>query len=204
MQRQFAIPATLALLALFGAAMSADTLIMRNGDRISGRLVAVRNGTIEFDDEGSGRNLRVDRDEVRAIELDRGRFRTEPLESGNGRPRGMRERELNVSARTAWTDTGISLRAGQMVYFEAAGRVRWGPGRQDGPEGEDNSPRNPGRPIPSRPGAALIGRVGDDAPFLIGSDTNPIRVRSGGQLFLGINDDVLEDNSGEFRVRIYY
>jgi hypothetical protein len=116
----------------------------------------------------------------------------------------MRERDVSVTAREAWTDTGVTLRAGQAVYFRASGRVRWGPGRQDGPEGESGSPRNAGRPIPSRPGAALIGRIGDDAPFFIGNDEGGIRVRSSGPLLLGINDDVLDDNSGAFRVTVYY
>ena len=87
-----------------------------------------------------------------------------------------------MSARTQWTDTGVTVRNGQTIYFEASGRVRWGRDRQDGPEGENNSPRNPSRPIPGRPAAALIGRVGDDAPFFVGSDTEGIRVRGSGQL----------------------
>jgi hypothetical protein len=29
-------------------------------------------------------------------------------------------------------------------------------------------------------------------------------MRSGGRLYLGINDDMLQDNSGAFRVAIYY
>ena len=91
-----------------------------------------------------------------------------------------------------------------MIYFEASGRIRWGSNRQDGPEGENNSPRNPSRPIPGRPAAALIGRVGDDAPFFVGSDTEGIRVRGSGTLFLGVNDETLEDNSGSFRVTVYY
>ncbi len=204
MQRWSSTAAGLVLaLGLSGSVLLADTLVLRNGDRIAGRLVTVRNGTIEFEDERGRRVIRIDQDDVRAIEFDRGRFGVERLDDG-ARPRGMRERELNVSARTQWTDTGVTLRAGQAVYFEANGRVRWGPGRQDGPEGENNSPRNPGRPIPSRPGAALIGRIGDDAPFYIGADMGAVRVRGSGQLFLGINDDVFDDNSGQFRVTVYY
>ena len=109
-----------------------------------------------------------------------------------------------VQARQQWTDTGIAVRGGQTIYFEASGKVRWGRDRQDGPDGENNSPRNPSRPIPSRPAAALIGRVGDDAPFYIGSDTEGIRVRGSGTLYLGLNDETLEDNSGAFRVSVYY
>jgi hypothetical protein len=30
------------------------------------------------------------------------------------------------------------------------------------------------------------------------------RVRGGGRLYLAINDDYLQDNSGSFRVTVYY
>ena len=102
-------------------------------------------------------------------------------------------------------DAGVTLRAGQVVYFSASGKVRWGPGRQDGPEGERNSPRNEGRPIPSRPAAGLIGRVGEgDEFFFIGNEDGPVRVSGNGRLYLGVNDDYLDDNSGAFRVTVYY
>lgn len=194
--------------------LTADTLVLRNGTRLSGRLLGVRAGVVEFEEDRRGRprTVRFDVDEVRAVEFerfdgrledqDRDRDREGPF--GGGRPRGLREREIRVSARAGWIDTGISVREGQRIYVEASGRVRWGPGRQDGPEGEGDSPRNPNRPIPNRPGAALIGRVGADAPFFIGADQDAIRVRGSGNLFLGINDDVLDDNAGEFRVTVYY
>jgi hypothetical protein len=203
-------------LGAWAAVVSADTLIMRNGTRISGRLVGLREGVFEFEEDRGlrrGRVVRVEQADVRTIELaqdgpgafDRGdRDRGDRDGDPAVRPRGLREREVMVQARQQWTDTGISVRNGQMVYFEASGKVRWGRDRQDGPEGENNSPRNPSRPIPSRPAAALIGRVGDDAPFFVGSDTNGIRVRGSGTLFLGVNDETFEDNSGSFRVSVYY
>jgi hypothetical protein len=49
----------------------------------------------------------------------------------------------------------------------------------------------------------LIGRINNDM-FFIGDDTGPIRVRTSGRLYLGVNDDVLTDNSGNFRVVVYY
>ena len=68
-----------------------------------------------------------------------------------------------------------------------------------------NSPTNPGRPMPNRPAAALIGKVGSgDDIFFIGDDTAAIRVRNAGRLYLGVNDDVLNDNRGNFRVTVYY
>jgi hypothetical protein len=59
--------------------------------------------------------------------------------------------------------------------------------------------------MPNRPAAALIGKVGEGNDiFFIGNDTGPIRVRNSGRLYLGINDDVLKDNRGSFRVVVYY
>jgi hypothetical protein len=108
-----------------------------------------------------------------------------------------------VSATNPWTDAGVDVRAGQIVYFEATGRVRWGRDRRDGPEGERNSPFNQARPLPNRPGAALIGRIGGDV-FFIGDESGAVRVRSAGRLYLGINDDVFTDNTGSLRVTVAY
>ena len=52
--------------------------------------------------------------------------------------------------------------------------------------------------MPNRPGASLIGRIGESNDyFFIGDDTGPIRVRDNGRLPISaINDDYLQDNSG--------
>jgi hypothetical protein len=187
------------------ASVAADTLVMRDGTRVRGELVTVRNGTIEFEERrsfGSGRILRVNRDEVARIEFDE---RGSSSASSGGRPGGMRERSVVVSAGVAWNDAGIDVRQGQTIYFEATGDVTWGPSRRDGPAGERNSPSNPNRPMPNRPAAALIGKVGAGSDiFFIGEDTGAIRVRNSGRLYLGVNDDVLNDNRGNFRVTVYY
>ncbi len=191
-----------------------DTLVLRNGRRVRGELVGVRDGRIEFNEE-YGRRLRYDTDEVERIEFDSGRAghrdwdrtdrRDDDVVYETGRPRGLRERNVAVSASEHWTDTGIEVRSGQQVYFTASGRVTWGKDRRDGPDGERGSPRNPGRPIPNRPGAALIAKVGSSGdPFYVGSDESAMRMRSSGRLYLGINDDFLADNSGSFRVIVYY
>jgi hypothetical protein len=140
---------------------------------------------------------------VRSILLD------EDDEQGPGWGRGgggaMRERTVMVDARTAWTDTGVTVRNGQEVMFVATGEVRWGPGRRDGADGERNSPYNRARPMPDRNAAALIGRVGPDGdPFFIGATRAPLRLRGSGRLYLGINDDFLQDNSGSLRVLVSY
>ncbi len=195
------------LILALSVGLEADTLILRDGSRVQGELVSFRNGTIEFEERrgygsGSGRILRFDRDEVTRIEFDNNRNAGNSADSF-GRPSGMRERMIVVSADVDWNDAGIDVRAGQTVYFEATGQVRWGRDRRDGPAGERNSPPNPNRPMPSRNAAALIGKIGNDL-FFIGDDTSPIRIRNSGRLYLGVNDDVLTDNSGNFRVVVYY
>jgi len=56
-------------------------------------------------------------------------------------------------------------------------------------------------PVGSAPGGALVGRIDNGQPFLVGVQ-GTIRMPANGQLFLGINDDVLTDNTGDFFVTI--
>ena len=161
---------------------------------------------------GRRRTVRLSRDEVNRIEFNRGRDddrrgRDDDRDQSTGfPPRGMRERQIVVDAREQWTDTGIDVRAGQQIFFSSQGETRWGRDRRDGAEGERNSPLNPNRPLPDRPAAALIGRVGEGSTdyFFIGGDRGPFQMRNSGRLFLGVNDDYLQDNSGYFRVVVYY
>ncbi len=223
MIRRSAVVSLAVACLLFAVALSADTLVMRDGRRIEGVLVGIRNGVIDFEAQrgrfGGRERIRVERDEVRRIELDdrsesrddfddrdrdRDRDRDDDRDRG-GRPSGLRERVVSVDGAVSWTDTGVDVRAGQTVYFDAGGRVRWGPGSQDGPGGAEKSPRNPNSPMPGRPAAALIGRIGGGEDyFFVGDDKGPIRMRSSGRLFLGVNDDQVRDNSGAFRVTVSY
>ena len=201
----------LTLVLGFPFGVFADTLVMRDGSRVRGELIAVRNSVIEFQERrgsGNGRTIRVDRNDVARIEFDDadGTYGGGGFGGGGGYSRGgTRERQVSVFANTQWSDTGIDVRAGQTIYVESSGEVTWGPSRRDGPEGEHNSPSNPNRPMPNRPAAALIAKVGETNDiFFIGDDTGAIRVRNSGRLYLGINDDVLNDNRGSFRVVVHY
>jgi hypothetical protein len=193
------------IIATVTVAISADTLVLTNGRRIQGELLGVFGREIEFEDRSGGgrRIMRVPRSDIARIE-----FVNDQSTGGNDFPtipRGMRERTVTVGAREAWTNTGIDVRAGQQIYLQISGEWRWGPNRRDRGAGERNSPYNANRPLPDRPGAALIGRVGErDEVFFIGADPGPFRVRGNGRLFLGINDDVLTDNSGYLRVLVSY
>jgi hypothetical protein len=201
---------------LLAVTLNADTLVLRNGRRLQGQLISVRENVVEFDEAqpfGGGRAQRFDRSEVLGIEFDRNDRippsyppATGAAGAQRGRPAGLRERQVFVAANVQWTDTNIDVQPGQDVYFDAGGDVRWRPDRRDGPAGEQNSPTNPNRPIPNRPAGSLIGRVGGNSTdyFFIGTSPGPFRMRSAGRLILGVNDDNLQDNSGAFRVIVYY
>jgi hypothetical protein len=108
-----------------------------------------------------------------------------------------------VDANQQWTNTGINVRAGDLVSFRATGRIAFGQGATQtaGPDGND-SLRNTNYPVGVMPVGGLIGRVGNGAPFPIGSNSQPIRMPANGTLMLGVNDDAVGDNSGFFSVVI--
>jgi hypothetical protein len=108
-----------------------------------------------------------------------------------------------VDARQRWTETGVMVRRGDMIRIQADGVVRLSDNAQDEavPSGARSGRRAPAAPLPSRIAGALIARVGNSAAIFVGANAT-FRAPADGQLMLGVNDDHLEDNSGEFRVRI--
>lgn len=186
------------------AVLSADTLVLKDGRRIDGLFIGARDGVIEFErmrPQGGRERVSIDRVDVVRIELDEG-ARGSPTPPT---PPGGHARDVVVDGRTAWTDTGIDVTGGQLLSFYATDRIRWAPGRRDGPDGEHNSPPSPSRPMPNERRAALIGRIGDGRDyFLVGSRRERMRMPAGGRLYLGVNDESLEDNAGSFRVTVHY
>jgi hypothetical protein len=177
------------------------------------------------------RRLRLEKDEVARIvlrdnavqdDVDMATRDEDPVEDGpfgrnrdqgtddryprepEGRTPSTRDRMVSVPASRAWTDTGLDVAVGDVIRFAAEGIVQRGPGQEDGPGGEMNSPINERRPVPSRPAGALIGRIGTSPSdvFFIGSDRGGFRVRTTGRLYLGVNDHYHVDNSGSFEVRV--
>ena len=74
------------------AILNADTLVLRDGRRVDGDLVAVHEGVVEFDAQRSGffggrEHVRVDRDEVVRIELDDRAARARDRDAAAGRDR---------------------------------------------------------------------------------------------------------------------
>lgn len=116
-----------------------------------------------------------------------------------------------VSARTGWTDSGITVAQGERLRFAATGTIVFSPrGHRAPPAGSEDNLRDTNAPVRTALQGALIGRVGGTVRgrgaaagtvFVIGSQTSVV-MPAGGQLFLGINDSGLDDNSGQFSVQI--
>jgi hypothetical protein len=116
-----------------------------------------------------------------------------------------RGRMITVPTSVRWTDSGIDVAAGDVVSFSVAGTVTLGDDRSLGAEGDlDAAAPAPRRPMPDRPAGALIGRIGTspDDTFFIGAERLPFRVRTSGRLYLGVNDDTLDDDTGAFQVAV--
>ncbi len=107
---------------------------------------------------------------------------------------------VRVNAQAPWTATNVTVRSGDVLSFQVTGQIRPAASVPAvGPAGGGGE--SPNYPVPNAPMGALIGRVGSGQPFLIGAST-VMTMPADGQLFLGINDDNVSDNSGAFSVRI--
>lgn len=109
-----------------------------------------------------------------------------------------------VDPKQRWTDTGLDVIAGDRLYFDAEGTLQLSEGGPDTatPGGATSGRRAPSAPLPRATAGMLIARIGSSAPLLIGNQRLIARAPVSGRLYLGVNDDHLADNSGEYRVSV--
>jgi hypothetical protein len=107
-----------------------------------------------------------------------------------------------VSATDRWTDTGLTVRAGDTVNIDADGRVQLSGDRNDMATPDGGNRSAPGALVRNAPAGALIARIGNSAPFAVGTRRTITRAPTSGRLFLSVNDDYLGDNDGQFRVSV--
>jgi hypothetical protein len=171
---------------------------LRSGETITGQLIDIGGRTplrLAFR-TASGEN-KYSSSDVSRIALAR-------LDSGTGsgvNPPATGQ-GITVSSQQEWTSTNITVRRGEWLTFDATGQVRIGgegaPTADPGGVQEADLSRNP---IAGSPTGALIGRIGNGRPFLIGNQDR-VRATASGLLFLGVNDSHLPDNQGSFQVTV--
>ena len=183
-------------------------LARKNGSTEPGRFINIINGDTLKWRNSSGDQVTMSVTDVARIYLNPDSARTtfnvtaRPASTPVAPPATVLEPgAVRVNANQAWTASGVTVRAGDAVSFRATGRVNFGQGETQtaGPDGND-SLRNGSYPVPAMPVGGLIGRVGNSAPFPIGSNTEPIRMPANGELMLGVNDNQAADNGGFFSV----
>ena len=115
----------------------------------------------------------------------------------------INSQSFSVNAQQRWTDTGLTVRAGDIITFQSSGQVQMSDNPQDvaSPAGSLSRRMAPDAPISGVLAGALIAKIGVYSPVAIGDQTR-ITAPVGGQLYLGVNDDHLPDNRGEFTVTV--
>jgi hypothetical protein len=138
------------------------------------------------------------------------------------RPEGFELlKKTSHTGAAAWTDTGIEVKEGQELYFEAEGTVllqKDNPVAACGPEGLNL--RTMQQPLTDQNLGCLIGRVLERTEVVEDKERNEKTVRefgpifavgrqgrlampASGRLLIGINENVTRDNDGAFTVSIY-
>jgi Ca2+-binding EF-hand superfamily protein len=109
---------------------------------------------------------------------------------------------VTVDARERWTDTQVDVRAGDVIEVSARGSITMSQDDNDTatPAGSRTGRGAQQAPLPAVAGA-LIARIGDAAPVLVGNRQSFTADRAG-RLYLGVNDDHLADNRGQFDVTV--
>ena len=195
-----------------------DMFVMRNGEVVKGKLyhIAADGTSVSFDPLGGSSEAdrrTVPSNQIARIYIKAPKARSvyarvlNPGTPATAATSGSGGITITGPANRLWTDTGITVRRGQSLSFNASGEIQivegTGPERNATPDGSASFTGSRTRyPLPAVPVGTLIGRVGNGAPFAIGSSTQPIPVSNNGRLFLGINDDQHADNSGSFTVVI--
>jgi hypothetical protein len=189
---------------------SGHLALLRGGDSIQGTFVDIRGGEAGATEPHalifrttSGEERRVSLDNVSRIYL--GNFPTSTAVSNAATSAGapLPTGAVRVPGNATWVATPLTVRKGDQVTFNVSGQVQLSddPGDMAHSAGSLKQRRAAGSPLPQNFAGALIAKVGNSAPFPIG-DVTSVTMPADGQLYLGINDDEVGDNRGEFIVQL--
>lgn len=193
------------------ARQSNDLAVLRNGESLQGNFVDIRGG--EATTPGSnarmllfrtadGREHQIDIGRVGRVYL--GEFPTAiAANAAPGDP--LPADTVRVSGDQQWVATPLTVRKGDRVVFNASGQIQLSSDPDDvaQPAGSLKQRYADDAPLERNFAGALIAKVGNSEPFPIGNTTTPVTMPADGQLYLGVNDDFLSDNRGEFIVEVH-
>jgi len=183
-----------------------QTAIMRSGHAQAGKFVNIIRGDTLLWENDKGQQEQYPFRDVSRVYLNPSTARTVfnnerergPVASGTtGQLAGT---TIRVAANQAWTDTGITVKQGDFVRFQASGEINYGRSPGQTATADGGADRRANYPEPAAPVGALIGKVGNSKPFGIGTQAQPLAMPASGRLMIGVNDNELADNSGSFTV----
>jgi hypothetical protein len=183
---------------------SSHVVYLRGGESMRGTFVDIRGGetgatepyTLYFRTDGEERRVPL----ARVGRIYFGSFPTTTTSEATAvLPAGA----IRVPANTTWVATPLTVRKGETVRFTVTGQIQLSDDASDVARaaGSLKQRRAAGSPLPQNFAGALIARVGNSAPFPIG-DQQTVTMPANGVLYLGINDDAVGDNRGEFIVQL--
>ena len=193
--------------------LTGDFLYTVDGKVYEGKLVAFKYNVIFFNVykfEKFHRLIRFPLSQVWKMEFNQrekeGLLSSFDIESSYQKFRqGKRQRTINISGDQNWLDTGINVTIGQEILFSVSGFIYINEQTRVFQNGELKLTLNKNKPIPNHPTGAVISRVGERGKsFYVGDDKTPFHIDRKGRLYIGINDFNFKDNSGSFKVTIYY
>jgi hypothetical protein len=114
---------------------------------------------------------------------------------------GTSGRAIVVSADRPWMDTGINVQPNDTVSINANGQIRVARDGEVMTAAGASSGRTAGATMPTANVGGLVARFGDSAPLFIG-ESRTFRTALGGRLYLGVNDNFFDDNTGQFNVTV--
>jgi hypothetical protein len=180
-------------------------VITRNREVFDGRLVGMEDRrpirlNFQLPD---GRMRQLSHAELGQVWVTPGGAPAAVATGGNNATLPANARQVTVQGTQQWTDTGITVRRGSRIQVTATGDVVLGPAMSANANGSPAATVAGARyPVRDAFAGALIGRIGNGTPFLVGGNGQTIDVRANGRLFLGVNDDVLADNGGSFTAAV--
>lgn len=116
---------------------------------------------------------------------------------------GTSGRMVVVDGARGWVDTGIEVRQGDRISIDASGTVTLSSNGSDvaEPGGSRTGRRADSAPLRNEPAGALIARVNNGAPVLVGN-RRTFTANDSGRLYLSVNDDFFNDNVGQYRATV--
>ena len=126
---------------------------------------------------------------------------------------GSNKKIVRVPGRQPWTQTGIYIQPGDIVTISASGGVSFSAGSApSGPAGDSPDCYTVAsgpwgwrlRPYVANelPCTSLLGRIREDGTVFYAGAQTTFHAATGGQLFLGVNDNYFGDNSGYWTAEV--